>query len=82
MTRFHTLRLNLVTLPADCKAHLKLEFGPANRIPQSVGSTQAAWLLCFGAVPRQQTWARHVAPPAESHHQQQQQQHEGSSNLM
>ena len=80
MTMFHTLRLDLVILLTSCKAHLELEGWPADQIPQSVGWVQAAWLLCFGAVPRQQTWARAVAPAAESHHQQQQQ--EASSSLM
>ena len=79
MTMFRTLRLDLVILLTSYKAHLGLEGWPADQIPQSVGWAQAAWLLCFGAVPRHKTLARAVAPAAESHQQQQQ---EASSSLM
>ena len=34
MTMFRTLRLNLGILPTSCKAHLELEGGPADQIPQ------------------------------------------------
>ena len=57
MTMFRTLRLDLVILPTSYKAHLELEGWPADQIPQSVGWAQAAWLLCFGAVPRQRRGA-------------------------
>ena len=53
MTMFPTLSLDLVIFPTSCKPDLQLEAGPADQIPHSVGWwAQAAWLLCFGAVPR------------------------------